>query len=41
MPTDKTCQIKNSRERKAEVTYTPLVKKLYKEWTKEYDRRTE
>ena len=41
MPTDKTCQIKNSRERKAEVTYTPLVKKACEEWTKEYDRRTE
>jgi hypothetical protein len=31
MPTDKTCQIKNSRDEKAVVTHTPLVKILYEE----------
>lgn len=41
MPTDKTCQIKTVEYEKAEVTYTPLVKKLYKDRTIEYDRRTE
>ena len=38
MPTDKTCQIKTVVYEKAEVTYTPLVKTLYKDRTKEYDR---